>query len=267
MIKLLCIDVDGTLLDSRKELPKENAEAVRYACQKGVAVAIASGRSVSGIEPYLSMLGTGRLGVCLNGGLILCGEIIHRTVMEEPQVMRVIDLAERYGSQIFLSAPGFNITNGNLSPKLQELIDNGSLRSDYRYCRDFRELRKAAHEHRDEILKIAIKEIDEANFAQMKQELLDLNLFHVAKSDTYFVDINIKGSSKGQGVAVLARHLNIPMEQVMCIGDNENDLEMVQMAGTGVAMGNAVGAVKQAASYVARDNDCCGVAEAIYKFI
>lgn len=255
MIKLLCIDVDGTLLDSRKELPKENVEAVRYAIQKGVTAAIASGRSVSGIEPYLSQLGTGRQAVCLNGGLILCGGVIHKTVMEEMLVMKVIDLAERYGSQLFLSAPEFNITNGSLSSKLQSLIDQGSLRSDYHYCRDYEELRRAAHQHKDEILKLAVKEIDEANFGQLKQELMDLDLFHVAKSDTYFVDINPKGSSKGQGVAVLANHLSIPMEQVMCIGDNENDLEMVAMAGYGVAMGNAAKPVKDAVFYVAPDND------------
>ena len=89
----------------------------------------------------------------------------------------------------------------------------------------------------------------------------------MAKSDDFFVDVNPREVNKGKGVAILARHLSVPMEQVMCIGDNENDLEMVEMAGIGVAMGNAVETVKCAADYVACDNDHAGVAEAIHRFI
>lgn len=267
MVDLLCIDIDGTLLDSRKELPRENVEAVRYALDKGVIVAIASGRSVSGIEPLLLQLGIGRYGVCLNGGLVLCGEVIYRDTMEEGLVMKIIEQAERYESQIFLSAAEFNITNGALSGHLRELVDKGSLRSDYRYCRDYDELRAEARRHKDEIIKVAVKEIDEADFEGLKKALVDMDLFHVAKSDTYFVDINPKDGNKGKGVAVLAAHLGIPMDRVMCIGDNENDLEMVGMAGIGVAMGNGVEDVRSASVFVTGDNDHKGVAQAIYRFI
>jgi len=267
MVQLLCIDIDGTLLDSRKELPEDNLKAVRYAVSKGVTVAIASGRSVGGIEHLLKQLGIRRYGICLNGGLILADRVIHKTIMAESLVLKIIEKAEQYGSQIFLSAAEFNITNGSLSPELRELIEKGSLRSDYLYCKDFDELRAEAHRHKDEILKVAIKEIDEENFEQLKQDLIDLDLFHVAKSDTFFVDVNIKHINKGTGVEILARHLSIPMDQVMCIGDNENDLEMVSMAGIGIAMGNAVKEVVGAADFVTSDHDHIGVAEAIYRFI
>lgn len=267
MVDLLCLDVDGTLLDSRKELLQENVEAVRFALGKGVTVAIASGRSVLGIQPLIDQLGIGRCGVCLNGGLVLCGDVIFRDLMEEELVMRIIDQAERFHSQIFLSAAEFNITNGALSDHLKDLVDKGSLRSDYRFCSGYDELRREAHDHKDEIIKVAIKEIDDVNFDLLKQALMDMDLFHVAKSDTFFVDINPKNSNKGKGVAVLADHLSVPLERVMCIGDNENDLEMVGMAGIGVAMGNAVESVRSAAGFVTGDNDHCGVAEAVYRFI
>ncbi|WP_394524549.1 Cof-type HAD-IIB family hydrolase [Lacrimispora sp. JR3] len=267
IIGLLCLDIDGTLLDSRKELPPENVEAVHYALEKGVTVAIASGRSVEGIEPLFSQLGIGRNAVCLNGGLILSEGIVQKTIMEEEMVMKIISQAERFDSQIFLSTAEWNITNREMTGQVKELVENGSLRSDYLYCQDFNELRTQAHRYRDEIIKIAIKEIDEANFGLLKQSLIEMDLFHVAKSDTFFVDITPKGEHKGKGVAALARHLAIPMEQVMCIGDNENDLEMITLAGVGVAMGNAVEQVKNAAVYVTADHDHAGVAEAIYRFI
>lgn len=267
MIGLLCIDIDGTLLDSRKELPRENVEAVHYALEKGVIVAIASGRSVAGIEPLFSQLGIERNGVCLNGGLILSERIIQKTIMEEELVMKIIGQAERYNSQIFLSTAELNLTNREMSGEVKELVEKGSLRSDYLYCQDFNELRTQAHIYRDEIIKVAIKEIDEDNYGLLKQSLIEMDLFHVAKSDTFFVDINPRGENKGNGVAALARYLSIPMENVMCIGDNENDLEMIQLAGVGVAMGNAVEPVKKAAVYVTGDHDHAGVAEAIYRFL
>lgn len=267
MIKLLCIDIDGTLLDSQKELPEENVKAVHYAMEKGVAVALASGRSVSGMRPVMKELGTGDRAVCLNGSLIYYDKVIHQAVMEEALVDRVIRLAEQYGSQIFLSAAERNYTNGEVSPKLKALIEKGSLRSDYHYCADFEELKAEARLHAGEILKIAVKELDEENFDLLKADLVDSGLFHVAKSDTYFVDINPKGINKGEGVRILAAYLGIPMEQVMCIGDNENDREMVAVAGLGVAMGNAAELVRMAADYVTADNDHHGVAEAIYRFI
>ena len=267
MIGLLCIDIDGTLLDSSKELPRENVEAVHYALEKGVIVAIASGRSVAGIEPLFSQLGIERNGVCLNGGLILSERIIQKTIMEEELVMKIIGQAERYNSQIFLSTAELNLTNREMSGEVKELVEKGSLRSDYLYCQDFNELRTQAHIYRDEIIKVAIKEIDEDNYGLLKQSLIEMDLFHVAKSDTFFVDINPRGEHKGNGVAALARHLSIPMENVMCIGDNENDLEMIELAGVGVAMGNAVEPVKKAAVYVTGDHDHAGVAEAIYRYL
>lgn len=267
MIGLLCIDIDGTLLDSSKELPRENVEAVHYALEKGVIVAIASGRSVAGIEPLFSQLGIERNGVCLNGGLILSERIIQKTIMEEELVMKIIGQAERYNSQIFLSTAELNLTNREMSGEVKKLVEKGSLRSDYLYCQDFNELRTQAHIYRDEIIKVAIKEIDEDNYGLLKQSLIEMDLFHVAKSDTFFVDINPRGEHKGNGVAALARHLSIPMENVMCIGDNENDLEMIELAGVGVAMGNAVEPVKKAAVYVTGDHDHAGVAEAIYRYL
>ena len=76
-----------------------------------------------------------------------------------------------------------------------------------------------------------------------------------------------KGSSKGEAVKMLAKYLGVSQEEVMCIGDSENDLSMITWAGTGVAMGNAIDSVKEVANYVTSDNKHGGVAEAIRKFV
>lgn len=266
-IRLLCLDIDGTLLDSRKELPQENVQAVRYAMDRGVTVAIASGRSMSGMLPLFKTLGIRPCGVGLNGGLILDGDVVKQTIMDAELVQIVIAAAERYDSQIFLSTADCNYTNGKVSDHLKKLIENGGLKSDFVYCNDFDDLREKATEHKEEIVKIAIKEVEEDHYEQLRKELGQMGLFHVAKSDTFYVDINPLGCNKGMGVRELAEYLNIPMEEVMCIGDNENDEEMVEIAGVGVAMANAVETVKRKADFITGDNDHAGVARAVYHYI
>ncbi len=266
-IRLLCLDIDGTLLNSRKELLHENIQAVRYAVDQGVTVAIASGRSMSGMLPVFKDLGIRPCGVGLNGGLILDGDVVKQTIMDAELVQIVIATAEKYGSQIFLSAADCNYTNGRISDHLKKLIENGGLKSDFVYCSDFDGLRKKALEHKEEIVKIAIKEVEEDHYEQLRRELGEMGLFHVAKSDTFYVDVNPLGCNKGSGVRELAEHLNIPLEEVMCIGDNENDEEMVETAGVGVAMANAVEEVKKKADFITGDNDHAGVAQAVYHYM
>ena len=76
-----------------------------------------------------------------------------------------------------------------------------------------------------------------------------------------------KGVSKGNAVTILAEHYGIAREQIICIGDSENDLSMIKYAGLGVAMGNADQEVKAAAHYITDSNNCDGVARVIEKFV
>lgn len=267
MIQLLCLDVDGTLLNSHKELPAENKKAIHYAIEKGVQVYIATGRSMRGIEHLFQELEIPRKAICLSGGLIYDQKKIYSTHLDHNAVEKIVDLVEKYQSQVFLSMENINITNGQLAKELQVLVDNGSLKSAYHFCKDYEELHQQATLHKREIIKAAIKEFDEKNYTLLKQELIDLDLFNVAKSDLYFVDVTSRDCHKGKAIQHLAKYLNIPLSDVMCIGDNENDKEMIQTAGIGIAMGNAVKEVKEIAVDITTSNDECGVAQAIYKYI
>lgn len=268
-IKLLCVDIDGTLLDSDKRVPKINKEAIQYAVQKNVIVAIATGRSVNGMQYLFKELGvTEENAICLNGGLVLCkGKIIYKSCMDEHIVSKIVDIVEKYQSQIFLSTAQFNITNAEVSADLKKQLANGSLKSNQRFCKNYDELRENAEKYKELIIKAAIKETDEKSYYKIRQELLQTGLVEAEKSDTHYVDIIEKNSGKGRGVETLAAHLQIPMSEVMCIGDNENDRTMIETAGVGVAMGNAVNEVKKAAQYITSDNNSGGVAQAIYHFI
>lgn len=103
---------------------------------------------------------------------------------------------------------------------------------------------------------------------KVKKELKQLNpeLEIVSSWDDNF-EIMKKGSSKGEAVAQLAKYFNLKRDEVMCIGDSENDLSMIEYAGIGVAMGNAIDIVKQSAQYITLPNTESGVAKAIEKFV
>jgi len=105
----------------------------------------------------------------------------------------------------------------------------------------------------------------DAAIARLPQTFRDK--YTTVKSSPFYFEILNKEASKGAAVANLAQHLGIKQEEIMAIGDNENDLSMIEYAGLGVAMGNAVPLIKEAANVVTATNDEHGVAEAIKKFV
>lgn len=99
--QLLCVDLDGTLLDNAKQLPTENQEAIRLAWHEGTEICIASGRTYQSAAEYLKMMGITGSVVALNGGQVYFhGKEISRTVMDQKLVQRVIDLAAETGTYV-----------------------------------------------------------------------------------------------------------------------------------------------------------------------
>lgn len=266
MIQLICIDIDGTLLNSQKELPEDNKKAIRYALQKGVTVTFATGRSRQGVEYLFENIPCNENTICLNSGMILHqGEIIYEKQMNESTVQKVIDLMEKYKSQLFLTSADGNITVGSLSDQLKEQMQQGSLKGNYQFCEDYGQLRKIVQQTK--VLKMAVQDFEAERFEQLYDELKKIKEISVLRSDKFFVDIIPSDSGKEKGIEILAQHLKITPDEILCIGDNENDIAMIKNAGIGVAMGNASEQVKAMADYVTADNDHAGVAEAIYHYI
>ena len=267
-VKMICLDIDGTLLNSRKELTEETKAAVRYARSRGVRVFLASGRSYPGLRELMEELGVAGDCICMNGTLIYAGgKEIYRNPIDGDQIRTIIRCAEKYGSQLFLAGADFNLSNQPVDGQVRDVVQNGSVRGDYIIRTDPEEFRKEAESRGGEIMKAAFKEIKEENFTNLRKDLEALHLFQIAKSDTSFVDVNPLGATKGKGVEIAASYLGIPMSEVLCIGDNENDREMIEAAGIGVAMGNADPGVKKVACYITGTNDEDGAAAAVRLFL
>lgn len=265
---LMCIDVDGTLVDSNKNLPKENIKAIQEAHKAGIKIAIASGRAPASVQEILDDLGIEGYGICLNGAYIIDGnKEVSRHVFNDEQVNIIREIVEKYDVKSFFATSKLNVTNKEPSSSWLKAIQKSVARQKELVVCNNNELKNKLNDYRGSLLKVSIMEEDDNTYQKVRKELEDTNIFDVAKSDTHYVDVNIKGVNKSRGVKDLAQYLNIDLSEVICIGDNENDIEMIKVAGLGVAMANSCEELLEICDKVTLSNDEFGVAKAIYDYV
>lgn len=264
----LVLDIDGTLVDSQKNISQKTRDAIIDAQKRGKTVAIASGRSIAGIRKTAAAISLEEFGgyiIAYNGTTVVnckTGECIYNRVLPADMIQPVYEAAQNAQVGIFV----FHDQN-------KELISgNGTNRyieADAVACNvSIRETDKFVKEVTFPVNKLMLagepeymKEVEKI----MQDKFGDrLNVF---RSDPYYVELLPKFTNKGVAVEKLMKHLEIKKEKVICVGDSYNDLPMLHCAGMGVAMGNGQEEVKEAADYITEDNDHDGVARIIEKFM
>jgi len=266
--KLMCIDVDGTLVDSNKDLPLENKMAIQEACRAGLKIAIASGRAPGSVQEILNDLGIKGYGICLNGSFINDGNIeISRSVFSDEQVDIIRKVVEKYDVRAFFAAPTLSVTNKTPFGGWLKAIQKSVAKQKQLIVCDNHNLKEGLDKYHGSLLKVSIMEEDDDTYQMVRKELEDVFIFDVAKSDTHYIDVTIKGINKSKGVKDLAKYLNIDLTEVICIGDNENDIEMIKVAGLGVAMAGSCEELLDICDVVTLSNDECGVAKVIYDYV
>ncbi len=266
-IRLVALDLDNTLFDNEKQVSAKNRQAILAAKAQGVKVVITTGRPLPAIGDLLSDLGLADAddySVTLNGGLIQSntGEVIAETSLGFEEIEAIADVLLPLGlpvdvisgDQVYsLPAPGRHSLYHRANPLLtfQTISDLSDLPRD-------RQFNKVVTVQDASYLDQQIANLPDTLYQQ----------FEVFKSRDIILEIMPKGVHKAQGLKELSSYLGIKTEEVMAIGDEANDLTMIAWAGLGIAMANAVPAVKQVAQWVtADDNNHSGVAEAIQKFV
>lgn len=268
--KLICIDMDGTLLNSNNEISKRNLEAIKKASEMGVQVAISTGRLFVSANYYADLIGVKTPIIASNGAYIRdknTDKVIYRSLLGYENCKKLMEVIKKYDMY-----PHFNTYNSIITEKLVHSSKfyskmNESLPQDRRIniviTQNWTESLK---EYGDEILKCIIIDKDYEKLKLAKEELSKEEL-EVVSSFTNNIEVMSKGVSKGNAVGVLAKQYNISKEEVMCIGDSENDLSMIKFAGMGVAMGNGNELIKENSDYITDTNNEDGVAKAIEKFV
>lgn len=270
--KLICLDMDGTLLSSPSIISEENRNAVLQAYNKGIKIAITTGRLFTSAKYYADLIGIKVPIVASNGAYVRekdREEVIYKSSLNEDQLERIYEVIKKYDLLTYFNTHdtliseivvgenhGYKVNNKELPEERRIKFDEGT---------DFKE---AFKRHEGEILKaICVEEVDIDRLMKAKAELRQYKDLEVVSSWTNNFEVMNAGTSKGNAVKSLAEMLDIKQEEIICIGDSENDLSMIRYAGLGIAMGNAPDEIKKEADYVTDTNVNSGVAKAIEKFV
>ncbi|WP_066176448.1 Cof-type HAD-IIB family hydrolase [Bacillus marinisedimentorum] len=240
MKDIVFFDIDGTLLDHDKKIPESTKHAVDMLKKSGVDVAIATGRAPFMFEDIRNELGIDSF-VSFNGQYVVYqGEVIYANPLDRNVLKQVDEYAAGYSHPlVFLDHQGMK-ANARLHSHIKESI--GSLKMEHpEYDPDY-------YKDRDIYQALLFSTAAEQHLYDGRFDGIKFIRWHEKSQD-----ILPAGGSKAKGIEVFLGQLGIPRSRVYAFGDALNDLEMLQYAGTGVAMGNALAEVKQAASHVTKD--------------
>ena len=267
--RFVAIDVDGTLLDSNKNLSTYTKKIIQQCIANGITVCICTGRPVQTIARFTELLGVHELPavqempfILYNGAMVAVGEnhdIIFERPLSEKAGKELLSLGQTLGSTLIAWSQNKLYVN-----ELNDRIEN--------YC-TITPIEPIVITDADTLAKQGITKMIWYDDAARMPALIDaLNANPVCREINYFtsnplfLELVDKRCSKGLAIEQLIRHLNIPREETIAIGDGYNDIPMLEYAGLGIAMGNACDAVKAAADTVTDTNDNDGVANALIQY-
>jgi len=263
-IKLIALDVDGTIMDKNFNISEKVTKTIKNALDKGIYVLLATGRMYSATVPVAMHLGLKTPLVVYQGSLIQefyrSNKILmHHTVPTDISLQVIKDLRQ-YGVQINAYIND-NLYAESFSPILDEYA---SRRDTPIYKVDNFESMSNFEPTKILGLDYNINLIDKIrNELKEKYE----NSINISKSTPNFCEFVNNKCSKANSVLYMAKKWNIDQSQIMAIGDQENDLEMLEIAEVGVAMGNGDKKLQEMADYITESVDNNGAAKAIEKFV
>lgn len=264
--KMICIDVDGTLYNDDKIIPLENIKAIQEAASKGIQTVITTGRMLNYGYLYGEMLGVDTLTIAANGAYVKYGEevVLHENLPLEDALL-IMRKLEKYNLFSHYYGKNLLLCKGDLGDGNGYVYANTQLPEDKKFEIVVTDnLEKELYKRENDILKALIfSKGDLELLKKVREEFKDLPQFEVVSSSKYNIEILKSGVSKARGIEMLINRLGIAKEEVIAIGDEENDLPMIRYVGMGVAMGNATMAVKKAAKMITETNNDAGVAKAI----
>lgn len=262
--RMLVLDLDDTLLKDDRTVSELTRRRLLEAQQQGMIVVLASGRPTYAMQHLAKELCLAEYGgyfISFNGARITsCADqhILLSVDISHAQMCKLFDLAQEHGVYIqTYTEDHILVSKDNEYTQIEKEITG----MDVIECADFKaEIPKTAVKAMMLEHPGRLKEVEKALRPVVENEL------YMTITKPFFLEFMNPAVDKGKSLVTLAQHLNVPMEQVIAVGDSYNDISMIKAAGLGVAMGNAVEAVKQAADYETADNEHDGVARVVERF-
>ena len=270
-IKMIGLDLDGTLLTDKKELTDRTKAALRRAIEVGITVLVASGRPWMGVPEELRNFPGMRYALTSNGARIIDTKddrVIEEHLLSPELALKALAVCGKYDTlqEVYFDGQGYApedqmayVEKYHRNPSMCEYMRKTRLP-----VKDIRKLVEQENRGLDKVQAL-FADMDERETAW--KELEQEKGLELVGSLQYNIEINAAGVNKGTGLVNLGRMLGIRREEIMAFGDGDNDIAMLREAGFGVAMANADEQVKAAADYITLSNEEEGVAEAIERLV
>ena len=268
-IKLIAVDLDGTLLSSNNSILPETQKTLKQAIDSGIQVVLATGRPLSGVMQFnqeLGLAGDKQYNIVFNGAVIqnLAGKVLMNQEMNYHDFTNMRRLQRLAHVNLHFETPecfwtcdrelGVNLSvNAAMTKNIIKVRKAEEIPQDFTF-------NKVGFSETDDVEEVEKlwNNIPEWAFAK----------YDVVRSFSSNIEINIKDASKGNALINLADRLKIAPSQVMVFGDQGNDISMfLNLSFKKVAMGNAIEMIKDNADYITEDNDHDGIAKALKKFV
>lgn len=263
-LKLIAVDLDGTLLNSHHELTARTEQALKRAMAMGLEVVLATGKTRASAAGVIAQLGLTSPGVYLQGLAIYNGDgtIRHQQTLNNLLARKAAEFIEAKGYTV-MAYSGVRILIREHNRDADRVIAYQEPKvevvgSDLDHYIDNYTINK---------LHFFIDDPDQVGPIRGELQTLMDGQATVVMPNNVIMEVLPFGASKGNGLKLLLDDLRIDPKQVIAFGDGENDVEMITLAGIGVAMGNSMPKAKAAADYVTGTNDDDGVAEMLERLV
>ena len=262
-IRMIVTDMDGTLLDAKNGISEKNRAALKEAAAKGVHVAIATGRMHLSALPYAKAIGVTAPIVSCNGALVktTAGEELFASPIAPDVVREILDCMKERGwyVQLYTDEGLFFCERDRRACAYEKIagIEGKAVGWDGLYALGTRVFKLLSISDHAEETAVRAAEISRMFEGKVR----------AVRSKEKYVDIMAEGVSKAASIERLAVSLGISLQEVLALGDSDNDCEMLSAAGIGVAMTTGTPAAREAADFLAENGAADGVARAVHAYV
>ncbi len=276
--KLVAIDIDGTTVDSNGIISQINIDMIRRVVKKGVPVCLVTGRNIHNANKIAKKLNIKTPLICCDGAVMydpVDKKNIYERIFTNEQLKLVLDTLNKHHVYIEMSSDNhyfqyikakelgkynYGGSPNTFSGKLKRMIQHN-----VRFVNNLNSF-IGKNPSINQVIFVGEQE----NVLKAKEDLISLNLVNLVLRDDLwnnFVFVTPRKVTKSDGVTFLCAHYGVKIEEVIAIGDELNDIDMISSVGLGIAVENANPRIKEVAKYITLSNDDDGVAYALEKFI
>ncbi len=270
-IRMIGVDLDGTLLNSEKQLTAYTREVLKKAIEQEVAVVVATGRPFSGVPDELKHFPGIRYALTANGARILDMQkqkVVYENLLSVESSEKVIDILIKHHAIHEFIVDGVGYLKEDALKKVYAYFEDPHMAEYLQSTRiPVKDVKEKLQTMKCEVDKLQGIFRNQKDKEEALEELNTLSGIVVTAAMDNNLEINKEGTNKGLGLLQLGKSLGISREEIMACGDGGNDVEMLKEVGFAVAMANGSDPVKKAADFVTVSNDEDGVAKAIERFV